>query len=137
MKIVSAMLMCALSMVACPRASAGDKALATFAGRFYGSVSDATCASRDMLLTLQADGSYAVQSHCQDDLQASPMQEGTWSQTWNGTCVQLVPAARTSATLEFAIHDDDLLVLTTGSCIEPVEDPRGRTLRRADTVGER
>ena len=54
----------------------------------------------------------------------------------NGTCVQLTPDDD-RLSYPFAIHDDALLVLTSGSCIEPVEDPRGRTLRRAESAGER
>jgi hypothetical protein len=91
---------------------------------------------QNVWLDLRADGRYALQAHCQDDLQAAPTGAGRWSITWNGTCVQLTPDDDRPAQ-EFAIHDDDLLVLTAGSCIEPVEDPRGRTLRRADTAGTR
>ena len=101
----------------------------TYVGQFFGTVSDRTCVSQDALLSLHADGQYTLQMHCQDDLQATPVRRGRWSVTWNGTCVELAPEGSAQA-LEFAIHDDDLLVLTTGSCIEPVEDPRGRTLRR-------
>jgi uncharacterized lipoprotein NlpE involved in copper resistance len=103
----------------------------TVAGRYFGTLPSATCSSLDVLLTLDADGRYVLQSYCQDDLTASTTRS-SWTVTWNGTCVDLAsgadPAERRR---EFAIHDDNLLVLTAGSCIEPVEDPRGRTLRRA------
>lgn len=122
---------CALSLAA----SAASPAPSTFAGTFFGSLPAETCASQDVLLDLGADGRYALEAHCQDDLQAAPMRAGRWSVTWNGTCVQLAPEDGGPAQ-EFAIHDDDLLVLTAGSCIEPVEDPRGRTLRRAEAAGE-
>ncbi len=116
--------------------AAANPTPATFAGQFFGTVSDQACASQDALLSLRADGHYALQTHCQDDLQATPVRRGRWSVTWNGTCIQLTPDDAPAKPLEFAIHDDDLLVLTTGSCIEPVADPRGRTLRRAlDTTG--
>ena len=111
--------------------AAANPTPATFAGQFFGTVADRACASQDALLSLRADGHYALQMHCQDDLQATPVLHGRWSMTWNGTCVLLTPDSPSAQPLEFAIHDDDLLVLTTGSCIEPVEDPRGRTLRRA------
>lgn len=99
--------------------------------RFFGTLPDAACASLDVQLTLQADGRYSLLSHCQDDL-AARTEHGRWSVTWNGTCIALAAAAGASpGSREFAIHDDDLLVLATGSCIEPIEDPRGRSLRRA------
>jgi len=124
-------LACALSLAA----SAANPTPSTFAGTFFGSLPAASCASQDVLLYLGADGHYALQAHCQDDLQAAPTRAGRWSVTWNGTCVLLTPDD--GQPQEFAIHDDDLLVLTTGSCIEPIEDPRGRTLRRADAAGAR
>ena len=100
------------------------------AGQYFGTLPSDTCSSLDVLLTLGAEGRYILQSYCQDDLTSSTTRS-VWTVTWNGTCVDLAagtdPAGRQR---EFAIHDDDLLVLTTGSCIEPVEDPRGRTLRR-------
>lgn len=117
-------------------AAAAQPTPAAFAGAFFGSLPSVACASQDVMLDLRADGRYGLQAHCQDDLQAAPMRTGRWSVTWNGTCVQLVPDDG-QPMQEFAIHDDDLLVLTAGSCIEPVEDPRGRTLRRADTAGKR
>ncbi|MFT3668823.1 MAG: copper resistance protein NlpE N-terminal domain-containing protein [Pseudoxanthomonas sp.] len=117
-------------------ASAANPTPATFAGPFFGSLPSTSCVMQDVWLDLRADGRYALQAHCQDDLQAAPTRAGRWSVTWNGTCVQLTPDDDRPAQ-EFAIHDDDLLVLTAGSCIEPVEDPRGRTLRRADTAGNR
>ncbi len=132
MKWLPVLLACALPMAV----SAANPTPATFAGHFFGSLPVAPCASQDVLLDLRADGRYSLQAHCQDDLQAVPMRQGRWSVTWNGTCVQLAPEEG-GPPQELAIHDDDLLVLTAGSCIEPVEDPRGRTLRRADTVGER
>lgn len=127
MKRCAVALTCLLPLAA----SAANPTPATFYGRFFGSLPQAACASQDVLLDLGADGRYALQAHCQDDLQASPVVRGTWSVTWNGTCIQLLPDNR-SPIREFAIHDDNLLVLTAGTCIEPVEDPRGRTLRRAD-----
>ncbi|TQM12777.1 NlpE-like protein [Pseudoxanthomonas sp. 3HH-4] len=126
-KGLPAALACVLPMVA----SAANPTPATFTGWFFGTVPDAACISHDALLDLQADGRYTLQGHCQDDLQAAPLRTGQWSVMWNGTCVQLMPDGHAARPLEFAIHDDDLLVLTIGSCIEPVEDPRGRTLRRA------
>lgn len=117
-------------------ASAANPTPATFAGPFYGTLPSATCVMQDVWLDLRADGGYTLRAHCQDDLQAAPTHAGRWSVTWNGTCVQLTPDDGGTAQ-EFAIHDDDLLVLTSGSCIEPVEDPRGRTLRRADNAGDR
>lgn len=127
MKWLSALPACSMSLAV----AAANPTPATFAGQFFGSVADHACASQDALLSLQADGHYALQMHCQDDLQATPASRGRWSVTWNGTCVLLTPDGPSARPLEFAIHDDDLLVQTTGSCIEPVEDPRGRTLRRA------
>ena len=125
-------LACALPLAA----SAANPTPPTFAGTFFGSLPAASCTSQDVLLELGADGRYARQAHCQDDLQAAPKSAGRWSVTWNGTCVQLT-SDDGQQPQEFAIHDDDLLVLTAGSCIEPIEDPRGRTLRRADTDGDR
>lgn len=116
-------------------ASAANPTPSTFAGTFFGSLPAASCTSQDVLLDLGADGRYALEAHCQDDLQALPRRVGGWSVTWNGTCVQLTPDDDRFPQA-FAIHDDDLLVLTSGSCIEPVEDPRGRTLRRAESAGE-
>jgi hypothetical protein len=127
MKWLSALSVCSMPLAA----AAANPTPATFAGQFFGTVTDRVCASQDALLSLSADGHYALQLHCQDDLQATPVRHGRWSVTWNGTCVQLTPDDVPAQPLEFAIHDDDLLVLTIGSCIEPVEDPRGRTLRRA------
>ncbi|PPJ43781.1 MULTISPECIES: copper resistance protein NlpE N-terminal domain-containing protein [unclassified Pseudoxanthomonas] len=124
-------LTCALSLAA----SAANPTPPTFAGTFFGSLPAEACASQDVLLDLGADGRYVLEAHCQDDLQAAPKRAGRWSVTWNGTCVQLAPEDGQPAQ-EFAIHDDDLLVLTAGSCIEPIEDPRGRTLRRAEAAGE-
>ena len=115
-------------------ASAANPTPATFAGPFFGSLPSTSCVMQDVWLDLRADGRYRLHAHCQDDLQAAPVRTGRWSVTWNGTCVQLAPDDDRPAQ-EFAIHDDDLLVLTAGSCIEPVEDPRGRTLRRADAAG--
>lgn len=116
-------------------ASAAHPAPSTFAGRFFGSLPAASCVSQDVLLDLRGDGRYTLRTHCQDDLQTLVL-DGRWAVTWNGTCVQLTPDRDVPAQ-EFAIHDDDLLVLTAGSCIEPVEDPRGRTLRRADNARDR
>ncbi|WP_394696812.1 copper resistance protein NlpE N-terminal domain-containing protein [Pseudoxanthomonas japonensis] len=127
MKWLFALSVCSMPLVVV----AANPTPATFAGQFFGTMTDRACASQDALLSLQADGHYTLQMHCQDDLQATPASRGRWSVTWNGTCVQLKPDDVPAQPLEFAIHDDDLLVLTTGSCIEPVEDPRGRTLRRA------
>ena len=127
MKRVSVLVACALPIVA----SAAHPTPATLHGRFFGTLPAAACVSQDVLLALHADGHYVLQAHCQDDLQATPIRRGDWSVTWNGTCVRLTSEHGDDRALEFAIHDDDLLVLTAGSCVEPVEDPRGRTLRRA------
>lgn len=127
MKRLFALLACSAPLAV----AAADAVPANFTGRFFGTLADGACASQDALLTLHADGRYALQTHCQEDLQAAPVRRGRWSMAWNGTCVQLAPDRPPAQSLEFAIHDDNLLVLTTGSCIEPVEDPRGRTLRRA------
>ncbi len=116
-------------------ASAANPTPATVAGPFFGSLPSTSCVMQDVWLDLRADGRYRLQTHCQDDLQAST-HDGRWSVTWNGTCVQLTPDDDRPPQ-EFAMHDTDLLVLTAGSCIEPVEDPRGRTLRRAATAGDR
>ncbi|MBD9468274.1 copper resistance protein NlpE N-terminal domain-containing protein [Pseudoxanthomonas sp. PXM01] len=106
------------------------------AGRYFGTLPSDACASLDVLLTLHAGGHYVLQSYCQDDL-ASSTTRGTWTVTWNETCIDLAPVDDAQPRREFALHDDTLLVLTTGSCVEPAEDPRGRMLRRADTAGER
>lgn len=108
---------------------ADDGAEEAIAGRYFGTLPDRACASLDILLTLDATGRYDLQSHCQDDLQ-SWAHGGAWSVTWNGTCVQLAPATHAAPSYEFAMHDDGLLALATGSCVEPVDDPRGRSLRR-------
>ena len=117
-------------------ASAANPTPATFAGPFFGSLPSTGCVMQNVLLDLRADGRYTLQAHCQDDLQAAPTHAGRWSVTWNGTCVQLTPDDD-QPTQEFAIHDDDLLALTAGSCSEPGADHGGRTLRRADTAGDR
>ena len=131
MKWLFALSVCSMPLVVV----AANPTPAAFAGQFFGTVTDRACVSQDALLSLRADGRYALQTHCQDDLQAASVRRGRWSVTWNGTCVQLTSDDVPAQSLEFAIHDDDLLVLTTGSCVEPVEDPRGRMLRRADTAG--
>ena len=100
-------------------ASAANPTPAAFAGPFFGSLPSTGCVMQNVLLDLRADGRYTLQAHCQDDLQAAPARAGRWSVTWNGTCVQLTRDVD-QPTQEFAIHDDDLLVLTVGSCIEPV-----------------
>ncbi len=130
-------LLLAAALVAPGTAVAGkvdeDVARKAVAGRYFGTLPSDTCSSLDVLLTLAADGRYVLQSYCQDDL-ASSTTHSTWAVTWNGTCVDLAPADDAQPRHEFAIHDEDLLVLTAGSCVEPVEDPRGRMLRRADTA---
>ena len=128
-------LLLAVALVAPGTSAAGMSDATTagkaVAGRYFGTLPSATCSSLDVLLTLDVDGRYVLQSYCQDDLTSSTTRH-TWTVTWNGTCVDLAPGAGPAGQRrEFAIHDDHLLVLTTGSCIEPVEDPRGRTLRRA------
>jgi len=117
-----------------PSATAADadaNAGNALAGRYFGTLPDAGCASLDVLLTLEANGHYTLQSYCQDDL-ASQTTQRTWAATWHGTCLELAPAGPAQPHRAFAIHDEGLLVLATGGCLEPVDDPRGRTLRRAD-----
>lgn len=129
----SALLLTALLAPGTPAAGMTDATTSgkVVAGQYFGTLPSDACASLDVLLTLGADGRYVLQSYCQDDLTASTTRN-SWTMTWNGTCVDLAPGTgHAGRPHEFAIHDDDLLVLTAGSCIEPVEDPRGRTLRRA------
>lgn len=130
--LLTAALMAPGTVVAGKLDADGDrKAVAV---RYFGTLPSGTCSSLDVLLTLDVDGRYTLQSYCQDDL-ASSTTNSTWAVTWNGTCVDLAPADETQPRREFALHDDDLLVLTAESCVEPVEDPRGRMLRRANTGG--
>lgn len=111
-------------------ASAAEAPAPAFAdGQFFGTLPDPGCAWLDAVLELRADGRYRLHTFCQQDLQAHEW-TGTWSVTWNGTCVALAADGVGSPVREFAIHDEALLVLAQGSCIEPVDDPRGRTLRR-------
>lgn len=126
----AAALMTALPAFAADADPAGG-ARDAVAGRYFGTLPDGACNALDVLLGLEADGRYVLQSHCQDDL-ASRTTGGTWAVTWNGTCVELASAGGAGPRRAFAVHDEGLLVLADGSCIEPVEDPRGRTLRRAD-----
>jgi hypothetical protein len=114
-------------------ASDAGAAKEALAGRYFGTLpsdTPGTCSSLDALLTLNVDGSYVLQFYCQDELVSWTVRR-TWTVTWNGTCVDLDPQDHAQPRREFAIHDEGLLVLTTGSCMEPVEDPRGRTLHRA------
>ena len=99
-------------------------------GTFFGSLPLDGCTGADALLRLQADGRYLLQAHCRATLQDLPPEQGAWSVEWNGTCVRLVADGLAGAR-EFAVALDDVLVLAAGSCIEPVDDPRGRSLRRA------
>ncbi|CAN7244559.1 copper resistance protein NlpE N-terminal domain-containing protein [Pseudoxanthomonas sp. LjRoot143] len=130
--LLTAALMAPGTVVAGKLDADGDRK--AVAGRYFGTLPSGACSSLDVLLTLDVDGRYVLQSYCQDDL-ASSTTHGTWAVTWNGTCVDLAPADDAQPRREFALHDDDLLVLTAGSCVESVEDPRGRMLRRADTAG--
>ncbi|UNK57684.1 hypothetical protein MNQ95_00725 [Pseudoxanthomonas daejeonensis] len=109
---------------------AADRELPAMSGTFFGSVPLAGCAHADALLRLGPDRRYAMQAHCRTTLEDLPLEQGDWSVEWNGTCVRLVPDGLAGAR-EFAVALDDLLVLAEGSCIEPVEDPRGRSLHRA------
>ena len=111
----------------------GEAARDAFAGNFFGSLPDVYCSNLDVMLVLNADGRYAIQKHCQTGSTRHADDRGVWSVTWNDTCVQLIPDNDALLGREFAIHDQDLLVLTEGSCIEPVEHPDGRSLRRART----
>ncbi|WP_372012923.1 hypothetical protein [Pseudoxanthomonas sp. 10H] len=123
-----------LAMLAPPGVRASEPAAPVAAavepGTFFGSLPLHGCAGADALLRLDADGRYLLQSHCRATLQDLPPEHGAWSVEWNGTCVRLVADGLAGAR-EFAVALDDLLVLTAGSCIEPVDDPRGRSLHRA------
>ena len=99
-------------------------------GTYFGTLPLQACAQADALLRLAGDGRYSLQAHCRATLQDRPPEQGDWSVEWNGTCLRLVPGGLAGAR-EFAIARDDLLVLAEGSCIEPVADPRGRSLHRA------
>ena len=107
----------------------------TPAGTWFGSLPVAGCGAADILLRLQADGAYRLQGHCRASLQPLPDERGRWSIEWNGTCARLLPDGALfgagGAPREFALAQDDLIVLAEGSCIEPVDDPRGRSLHRA------
>lgn len=104
---------------------------AVAAGTFFGTLPLASCAQADALLRLDESGRYALQAHCRATLEDLPLEHGTWTVEWNGTCVRLAPAGVAEPAREFAVPLDSMLVLAAGSCIEPVEDPRGRTLHRA------
>ncbi|GEM_PF-660895 len=123
-----------LIIAAAAHATAAEPVAArqAIAGTYFGSLALAGCGRADALLQLGADHAYTLQAHCVDTLQDLPLQRGTWSIEWNGTCLRLAPATVFSAGgHEFALASDDLLVLASGSCIEPVDDPRGRSLHRA------
>lgn len=101
------------------------------AGGYFGSLPLDGCTRADALLQLHDDGTYALQAHCVATMQALSVEHGIWSITWNGTCVQLAqPDRLTLSGHAFALASDALLVLADGSCIEPVADPRGRSLHR-------
>ncbi|MBO9717627.1 MAG: copper resistance protein NlpE N-terminal domain-containing protein [Pseudoxanthomonas sp.] len=109
-------------------------------GTFFGSLPLASCDQADVLLRLGGDGRYTLQAHCRASMKDLPPEQGDWSAEWNGTCVRLVPDGFATPR-QFAVPLEDALVLAEGSCIDPVEDPRGRTLHRAPPapgdVGER
>lgn len=112
-----------------------DPQAAMPADTWFGSLPLPGCGAADILLRLQADGAYRLQGHCRASLQALPDERGRWSIEWNGTCARLLPDGALlgtgAAPREFALAQDDLMVLAEGSCIEPVDDPRGRSLHRA------
>jgi hypothetical protein len=109
---------------------APDPQAAAIAGTFFGSLPVTSCAEADVLLRLGADQRYTLQAHCRPTLQDLPPEQGAWSLEWNGTCARLAPGDGARAR-EFALPMEDLLVLASGSCIEPIDDPRGRSLHRA------
>lgn len=111
-------------------ANAPDPQAAAIAGTFFGSLPVASCTDAEVLLQLGVDQRYALQAHCRLTLQDLPLEQGAWSLEWDGTCVRLVADGGASAR-ELALPLADLLVLANGSCIEPIEDPRGRSLHRA------
>ena len=130
---VASLLVLLLATAAPARASAAEAAsrgLPAMAGTFFGSVPLAGCAQADALLRLGDDHRYSMQAHCRATLEDLAPEQGQWSLEWNGTCVRLLPDGLAGAR-EFAVALDDLLVLAEGSCIEPVADPRGRSLHRA------
>lgn len=99
-------------------------------GLFFGTLPLAGCAEADVLLHLGNDQRYALQAHCRTTLEDLPIERGQWSVEWNGTCVRLL-SDRLAGPRELAVPLDNLLVLADGSCIEPIDDPRGRSLHRA------
>jgi hypothetical protein len=99
-------------------------------GTFFGSLPLAPCAQADVLLRLSGDGRYTLQAHCRASMEDLPLEQGDWSAEWNGTCVRLLPDGF-AAPRQFAAPLEGVLVLADGSCIDPVEDPRGRALHRA------
>jgi hypothetical protein len=102
-------------------------------GAFFGSLPLASCATdaqADVLLRLGEDGRYTLQAHCRALMQDLPPEQGDWSAEWNGTCLRLAPDGF-AVPRQFAAPLEDALVLADGSCIDPVEDPRGRILHRA------
>ena len=124
--------------VAAPASDAPDPPADSVPGLFFGTLPLAGCAGADVLLELGGDHRYALQAHCRATLVDLPVERGQWSLEWNGTCVRLVPEGALPGAgprpREFALALDDLMVLTEGSCIEPVDDPRGRSLHRAHEV---
>ena len=111
-------------------AAVAERAGGIGSGTFFGTLPLRTCAQADALLRLDGDGHYTLQAHCRATLADLPLEQGGWSVEWNGTCVRLAPDGLAPAR-EFAIALDDLLVLADGSCVEPIDDPRGRSLHRA------
>ncbi|UWX03571.1 hypothetical protein H1235_11320 [Pseudoxanthomonas sp. NC8] len=109
---------------------------AVLSGTFFGSMPVAGCEQADALLQLGAERRYTLQAHCRMTLENLPPEQGDWSVEWNGTCLRLVPDGLRGAR-EFALPADDTLVLADGSCIEPVEDPRGRSLHRMQPAAAR
>jgi len=112
-----------------------DPSAASMPGVFFGTLPLPGCAEADALLHLGADHRYALQAHCRTTLEDLPVERGQWSTEWNGTCVRLL-SDRLAGPREFAVPLDNLLVLADGSCIEPIDDPRGRSLHRAMPAAE-
>lgn len=108
-------------------------------GLWFGTLPHPACPSADVLLRLDGGGRYALQAHCRATLEALPPDRGHWSVEWDGTCLRLLPDAggidARTPPRELALPLDDLMVLADGSCLEPVEDPRGRSLHRARLDG--
>ena len=132
-RLAFALALAATVPVAAPASDAPDPPAASIPGLFFGTLPLADCAGADVLLELGGDHRYALQAHCRATLLDLPVERGQWSLEWNGTCVRLLPD-RLAGARELALPLEDLLVLTDGSCIEPVDDPRGRSLHRAHEV---